>query len=163
MLCRYDTSKHLYAVSAGTGEVESPESLVMRRQTSQTIANITLEMLTSLLNIPTPTAAQHGFPASLSPKDLQILLRSGELGLLLNLLKISSESTYELLQTLQAEIYAEDSPHFAEWKEIAEQLNFNLDLLSQLVISPLPSSSLLCSDEPLFHRSTSNRNISSWT
>jgi tetratricopeptide (TPR) repeat protein len=108
----------------------------MRRQTSQIIANITLEILTSTLGV----SAKNGFP-TISGNDFQLLVRSRDLGLLLNLLKISSESSYEFLQTLQAEIYSEDSPLLPEWKSIAHQLNLNLDLLTQLVFpSLLPSA-----------------------
>lgn len=123
-------------MSARTNEIESPESLQMRRQTSQVIANIALDTLTSILGV----SAKNGFP-TISGNDFQILARSRDLGLLLNLLKISSESSYEFLQTLQAEIFSEDSPFLPEWKSIANQLNLNLDLLSQLVsLSFLPFS-----------------------
>jgi hypothetical protein len=109
-------------------EVESSESLELRRETSQTIARVTIDLLAFTLGRP----PMETLPI-LQQKDLRLLMQNQDVALILNLLKISSESTYELLQTLQARITSETSPELPEWKTLADQLALNLDLLALLV------------------------------
>jgi hypothetical protein len=109
-------------------EIESPESLQLRRVTSQLIARITADVLASALGLP-PTDSL----PSLKEMDLLPLMQHPDVGLVLNLLKISSESSYEIFQSLQSLITSEDSPELPEWTALSDQLSLNLDLLALMV------------------------------
>lgn len=115
-------------MNARNRELESLESLKMRKDTSQTIENITAEILSSILRL------EYSKQPTISGKEYSRMMHHQDIGLLLNLLKISSESSYEYLQALQSGIFSEDSPLFPEWKLVANQLQYNLHLLSNLVI-----------------------------
>jgi hypothetical protein len=53
--------------------------------------------------------------------------------LVLNLLKISSECSYELLQSIQPLVERMDSELFQEWKILSDQIMLNLNIMLQLV------------------------------
>ena len=69
----------------------------------------------------------------LLPKDVMILYKHQDLVLLLNLLKLSCECSYELLQAVQSLVTDLDSDLFKEWKVISDKILFKLNLLHQLV------------------------------
>lgn len=122
---RYDTSKHLYAVSAKFNEVDPPESIDVRRDVSQTIENIAMDTFKSIVQVNNLD--------EISQKQLMLLYKHQDLGLLLNLFKLSCESSYELLHPIQSLVVTMDSDIFKEWKKISDEIIFKLNFLHKMV------------------------------
>ena len=129
---RYDASKHLYAVAYANNEEETEESINMRRLVSTTLSAVGFSIRDHIAHA---VGVDLHVPSKLSPVDGKKLNRHPDFVNLLNIFKLSCESSYELLHAFQASIETKESRYYAEWEALWKEIMYKIDFLSVTVCS----------------------------
>ena len=130
MCFRYDVSKHLYAVAYANDEVETTDTIAMRRLVSHVISSVAYSAQTHLSRVLKFDLTQ---PSELSKSQFKAAVKQPDFVVLLNLMKISCESSYELLHALQANIESKESPFYIEWDALWKDIMYKINFLYFMV------------------------------
>lgn len=98
----------------------------MRRKVSDTIADVTRSVLDHMSR---DLKSDLKNPTKLSKQKFVEFTKHPDFIVILNVMKLSCESSYELLHALQSNIESKESPYYEEWSQLWEEILFKIDFL----------------------------------
>jgi hypothetical protein len=110
----------------------------MRRKVSDIISEVSYSVLDHMSRVLNVDLKQ---PTKLSRKLLMEMAEQPDFIVVLNVMKLSCECSYELLHALQNNVESKESATYEEWSKLWEEILYKLDFL--LVTVHLPYSSCL--------------------